>query len=189
MRSIGLIVLALCLLAGKPVAVVAQEKAPKETVRPDEQREKPKFSPEEFKKRQQEFIIEHAQLTEEETKNVLPLVYEMKEKQREFDRQIGQLHAECEQSKYDEATCAAALKKINNLETQKQHSEKVYQQKILKLVGAAKLMQIMRADSQFDREMLKEMFRQKREGEKQPQTEPRKGGADPKKPGEGKTRR
>ena len=183
MRRVVLIVFAFCLFAGFPGVALAQKETQKEAQRPDEQREKPRFSPEEFKKKQQEFIIKHAELTAEETNSALPLLFEMKQKQREYDKQIGEVHEECEKSQYDEITCASALKKLNNLQTQKQHTEKVYQQKLLKVVSAAKLMKIMRADSQFDREMLKEMFHTFAGGEgKKSDANQRKEGTDRKKP-------
>lgn len=163
-----------CLVGAEGAAVVADdEKVEKDAgaqvvARPDDERDRqPKFSPDEFRRKQEAFIIEHAGLSEEEKKTVIPLLFEMKEKKREIDKQIGDLYSGCENSNFNEQTCTVALKKINNLKTQEQRMEKVYQQKLLKLISAAKLMRIMLADSNFDRAMLKEMFMQKRMDEKQ----------------------
>ena len=50
--------------------------------------ERPRMTPEEFQAKQKEFIIQHAELTEEESTAFFPLYFELQSKKHEANRRV-----------------------------------------------------------------------------------------------------
>lgn len=115
---------------------------------------RPRFNKEEFQAWMKSFVRERASLSQAEADKVLPVFFEMKQKQMEHTRRVGGLTMEaCK--KTDSKECEALLKQITSLNVESSKLEQTYYAKMAKLVGAKKALNIMLADDAFHREMLR----------------------------------
>lgn len=134
-----------CLLAVCGIAGYAQEK------------KNHRFSPEEFKARQEAFITEQAGLSPEEAARFFPVYFELQNKKKEInDKAWKQFRkgkeAGVTEAQYDEIT---ALMLNSRIETDV--LEKSYYQQFRKILSAKKLYQVQHAAMKFHRELLKEV--------------------------------
>lgn len=118
---------------------------------------KQRLSKEEFRARQQEFITQKVQLTEEEATKFFPLYYELQDRKKEIndnarkilrerkDRRTELTEEQCEQLL--EARYEARLK-IANL-------EKEYFEKFKEIISCQKIFRIQREELRFHRHMLR----------------------------------
>lgn len=140
---------------------------------------KDKFNPEEFKARMDNYVREKAQLSNEEAEKIFPIYHEMKKKQFEIMVQIRQLKFTGRGKKNiattnqpTEADYSKALKQINELNIELAKLQQTYYEKMSKELPAEKVLNIMRAEDKFHREMMGKvgergrMFRHKRDSEK-----------------------
>lgn len=113
-----------------------------------------RFSPQEFRQQMEQALTKRAQLTAEEATAVLPIFMEMKEKQRELQKQIGGMRHVGKQAPLSEEECASRVKKIKKLQVQLAEIEETYYKKMCSSIPASRVFRIMKADDQFHREML-----------------------------------
>lgn len=126
---------------------------------PDEK--KGRFSPWEFMKKEDEFITRHAKLTLVEANFVCPLIHKMKDDMRALDRRIHHLKYQADNPNIDDKASMDIIKKIHALEKQKTQVEIDYHNKILKELPPKKFLKVLAADNKFDRFILRKMFMQK----------------------------
>lgn len=113
------------------------------------------FDPAEFKARMESFIRDRAGLSQAEAESVLPLFFEMKEKQMKMSYAIMNLKRECMMPNNDgKAKYEERITKIMNLEVESAKLGQRYYAKMCKLVDAKKVIGVMMADDAFHREML-----------------------------------
>ncbi len=119
---------------------------------------RPKFSPEEFIKKEDEFIIREAQLTPVEASQICPIVHEMNDEIRKKDRQIHQLVGNAMKQDVTDAQCHDAIDDLTDLSIEKINIKKRYHKKMLKILSAKKVVRVLNADERFGRFMLRQMF-------------------------------
>ncbi|MEG1579808.1 MAG: hypothetical protein RR386_00920 [Bacteroidaceae bacterium] len=120
---------------------------------------RPPFSPEEFMKRQEAFIIKEAGLTPTEAQFLFPLFHQSKQKQREISRQIQSLVKKGKEKDLTENEYLSILRTIDKLQMNKLKIEQSYHEKYRKMLSNKKILAIVSANARFDRRMLKQMFR------------------------------
>ena len=115
----------------------------------------PRFNPEEFNARMENYIMEKACLTQAESDKLFPLYHEMKNKQMEINIKIHQLkHKEANANTTDKEY-VAIISKIKDYAVEQANIEKTYFAKMCKAVSAKKVFGVMKAEDQFHREMLR----------------------------------
>jgi len=119
------------------VAVSAQEK---------------KFSPEKFQADMEAFISKEASLTPEESQKLFPLLREMHAKQRTA---LGNLHRMGKNKPAGDAVCADYIKQYDKKQIELKTIEQSYHKKMLSVVPASKLFDVIRAENRFHRQMMK----------------------------------
>lgn len=118
---------------------------------PQDDKNRPRFNPEEFKQRMEQALTKEACLTPEEAKAFFPIYYEMKEKQRACIKQIRDL----KQKPYTtQDAYAEAIAKIKNLQLDMAKVEQEYYKKLVKAVPAEKVFKAMTAEDKFHRQMV-----------------------------------
>ena len=122
---------------------------------------KPAFSPWEYMKKEDQYITQQAKLTMIEASSVCTLLHKMKDDQRNLDRQCRELLKQSDNDKLSESSCKLILNKVKKLNTQKLQVENNYMAKMLQVVSAKKLLQVLHADRTFDRMMLRQLFMEK----------------------------
>lgn len=116
---------------------------------------RPRFNPEEFKAKMESYIKEKACLTQAESEKLFPLYHEMKKKQMEINIQIHQLkHKEANANTTDKEY-STIISKIKDYAVEQANIEKSYYAKMCKVVSAKKVFDVMKAEDQFHREMLR----------------------------------
>lgn len=111
------------------------------------------FSPQKYEQQKREFLIKEVQLTPAEANTILPLLMEQKKLQRENDKKIRELR-QLPTENLDNNQVMKIIKDISNLKNNNLKIEQDYQTKMLKTISSSKYLLLIRADFQFDREML-----------------------------------
>ena len=111
---------------------------------------KPRFDPKEFQQRMEAELTRQAGLTPEEAKLFFPLYKEMKEKQRNIGVQIHEL----KKGQKDDATCAATIARIKQLQVESAQLEQTYYKRLVEAVPASKVFKVMKAEDDFHRRMV-----------------------------------
>lgn len=116
-----------------------------------------RFSPEEYVKKCDAFMIAEAKLTPAEARKFFPLYHEMKDKQRRCEFEKGRLERSAMKQLPSDKECQRILQRINELNKQIQNIEESYQKKLLRTVSASKLLSAKIAEKKFERRMLRNM--------------------------------
>lgn len=111
----------------------------------------PRFDPQKFQVMMEAELTKAANLTEDEAKVIFPLHKEMRQKQMEIGKQIRQLKAN---SGNDAKASANAINKILDLKVKMAEVEGSYYKRMIKMVGAEKVMNIIKAEDDFYRRMV-----------------------------------
>lgn len=144
------------------VAVTAQENG--------ERAKKGRFSPEEFKAKQQKFITEKAKLTEAEAELFFPLFFELQKKKFEIERNARKGMFKKRNERPTDEECREYVNKMAESKIAIAKLEKEYTEKYMKVIPACKIMEIQRAENMFQRHLMNEMMpRGPRNGMKKPQ--------------------
>ncbi|MBR4898414.1 MAG: hypothetical protein IKZ48_06480 [Prevotella sp.] len=114
--------------------------------------EQPRFSPEKFDAELQQFIVQEAHLTPQESARFFPVYKEMQRKQRaiyERMRQLGKIKPQ------DEAGCQKAIQDRDNIDVELKRIQQTYHNKFLDILPASKVYDVIQAEDRFHRRMLK----------------------------------
>lgn len=133
-------------------AFAAQARAQRGEERP------PRFSPQEFTKRQVAFIIKDAGLSPCEAACFFPLYHSMGKEKFELDRRIMKLMEQGKASGLRESRYADILAEADKLQVEKAKLEAGYHQKFRKVLPAKKVLLVIDADMKFNRQVLREMM-------------------------------
>jgi hypothetical protein len=111
-----------------------------------------RFSPEKFEADLKCFITKEASLTSQEADKVFPVFREMREKQRVIYEKMRKLGMN--KPSNDEA-CKQAILEYDKLNLELRQLDVTYHKKMMKLVPASKVYEIMKAENRFHRQMMK----------------------------------
>lgn len=107
-----------------------------------------KFSPEKFQAELEQYITKEACLTPQEAASFFPIYREMQKKQRtifERQRQLGKVKP------LDERECEKAIRQRDENELEQKRIQQTYHNKMLSVVSASKLFDVMQAEDRFHR--------------------------------------
>lgn len=112
-----------------------------------------KFDPQEFTKRMEGYIAMKAELSHEEADKFFPIYREFKQKQREltFKQQRLQREKPANDKEYDNVIC-----QIAELSVQIAKLEQTYYPKLCKVISAKKMYNVLQAENDFHRDMLRQ---------------------------------
>ena len=111
------------------------------------------FSPEKFDAELKKFITKEAGLTQKEADKFFPLYKEMQQKQRVLFGKQQQL--ERQKRPTDEKGCENAIKQHDELDLELRRIQQLYHNKMLKIIPASKLYEIMKAENRFHRQQFR----------------------------------
>ena len=115
---------------------------------------KPTFDPKRFEADLEQFITTHAGLSIPEASIFFPLHREMMKKQRIiFDEMRRYHHIDTR----DNEACAQAIRKQDELDIEIKQIQQEYHAKFMQVLPAGKVMQIIKAEEKFHRQMFKRM--------------------------------
>lgn len=117
-------------------------------------KDRPRFSPEEFQKKETAYITAKAELTKAEATAFFPLFYKMKDQQRKLSFKNDKLMRSAWRKKLSNAESLRILEAIGENEEDILDLEEDYRKRFLKIVGASKLLKIKVAEKVFERDML-----------------------------------
>ena len=111
-----------------------------------------KFSPEKFQANLEAYITKEAKLTDEEAKRFFPLYREMHQKQRGIYSRMQKVGIG---KPADEKKCAAAIQERDKLDIELRQLAQSYHKKMLQVIPASKLYDVINAENGFHRQMMK----------------------------------
>lgn len=114
----------------------------------------PRFSPEEYRQKEMEYITNTADLTRAEANAFFPLFHQMKDRQRKLSFKNGKMMRDAWRKKLSNAESLAILDAIAENEEDIVELEEKYRKRFLKIVSASKLLKIKIAEKIFERRML-----------------------------------
>lgn len=118
---------------------------------PQKNEPKEKFSPEEFQKNLEEYIVRETGMTVLEASQFFPLFHELHDKQREMNQKIMKLKRKGQKDKYTDMDYAERVEKICELKVESAEMEKDYYKKMCRKVNPQKVFEAMHAEDRFYR--------------------------------------
>lgn len=116
------------------------------------QQQHKRFSPEQFDTELQQFIVQEAHLTPQESASFFPVYKEMRQKQHKlYDQQRRQGKIKPQ----DEAGCLKAIQEHDNIDVELKRIQQTYHNKFLDILPASKVYDVIKAEDHFHRRMLK----------------------------------
>lgn len=141
------------------------------TAQEQEQRPaRPRMTHEEFQAKQKEFIITHAELTEEESVAFFPLYFELQRKKHEANRRVWKQARAVPPHERTEEECDTMINALADVKIECATLEKEYLERFKQILSAKKLMRVQIAEERFQRELLRGM--QKGAGKRQENPQP-----------------
>lgn len=116
-----------------------------------------RMTPEDFQNKQKEFIVQHAELTPEESDAFFPLYFELQNKKHEANRNVWKKARAVRPHERTEAECNDIIDALADVKIECATLEKEYLMKFKKILPAKKLMRVQMAEDRFQRELLKGM--------------------------------
>lgn len=115
----------------------------------------PRMTPEEFRAKQKEFIITHAELTEAESTAFFPLYFELQSKKHEINGRVWKKARAVRPHERTEEECNEMIDALADVKIECATLEKEYLQKFKEILPAKKLMRVQMAEDRFQRELLR----------------------------------
>lgn len=115
-----------------------------------------KFSPEKFLADMEQFITQEAKLTSDEASKFFPLLREMHAKQRVVYEKIKK---ECSQRPSNEDEIKKVVQKRDSYELELKVIQQTYHNKFFSVMPASKVFDVIRAEDQYHRGLLRNMGR------------------------------
>lgn len=123
---------------------------------------RPHMTPEEYQAKQKEFIINHAELTEEESTAFFPLYFELQGKKHEANSRVWKQVRAVPPHERTEEECDKMIDALAEVKVECATLEKEYLALFKKILPAKKLMRVQMAEERFQRELLRGMQQGKR---------------------------
>ncbi len=117
-----------------------------------------KFNPEKFKAELHQYIVTSANLTEKESTKLLPIYDEMISKQRTLHKQLRKLQSSTPQNN---KSAKNTILEIDDLHMQIKQIEKKYHIKMLEVISAVKLNEVLKAERRFHKQSFSNVARQR----------------------------
>lgn len=130
----------------------------------DRRPEHPRMTPEEYQAKQKEFIVRHAELTEEESAAFFPLYFELQSKKHEVNRSVWKQARAVAPHERTEEECVEMIDALADVKIACALLEKDYLQRFKEILPAKKLMRVQMAEERYQRELLKGMQQGPRPG-------------------------
>lgn len=116
-----------------------------------------RLSKEEFRRHQQKFITERAQLSSEEARQFFPLYFELQDKKQECNRAAWQKQRKGKDEKTTEEEYAQIVEDVIQARIDVDRMELEYVRKYKRFLSAEKIYLIQKAEMRFHRELLKDI--------------------------------
>ncbi len=116
-----------------------------------QQQPQQQFSPEMFEKQMQDYITKEAKLTEQEAAKLFPIYKEMQDKQRVL---FGRQRELANVKPSDEEGCLKVIKESDEIDIELKRIQQTYHQRIIKMLSASKLYDVMKAEQHFRRSLM-----------------------------------
>ena len=116
-----------------------------------------RMTPQDFQNKQKEFIIQHAELTDEESAAFFPLYFELQGKKHEANRRVWKQARAVKPHERTEEECNEIIEALADVKIECATLEKEYLQKFKEILPAKKLMRVQMAEDRFQRELLRGM--------------------------------
>jgi hypothetical protein len=136
--------IAMCLMT---LALTAQSQMPPQQPRGNQQ-----FSPERFDAELRAYITNEAHLTTQEAAAFFPIYKEMQDKQRELSNRQQEISRT---KPADEAGCLNVIRESDEIDLEIKRIQQTYHTRILEIVSASKLYDILNAEKRFFRRMMR----------------------------------
>lgn len=108
-----------------------------------------KFNPNKFRMEIHQYIVTSANLTEQESAKLLPIYDEMINKQRLLHKKLHKLQ---DSNLQNNAKAKNIILQIDNLHIQIKQIEKTYHLKMLRVISAIKLAEVLKAERYFHKQ-------------------------------------
>lgn len=118
---------------------------------------RPRMTPEEFQTKQKEFIVSHAELTEEESTAFFPLYFELQRKKHEANHRVWKQVRAVPPHERTEEECDTMINALADVKIECATLEKEYLVRFKQILSAKKLMRVQMAEERFQRELLRDM--------------------------------
>lgn len=113
-----------------------------------------RFNPEQYKKDLEAALIRDAKLTPSEAQAVIPIFFEMRDKERALYDKERNLY---KKNPADNQEAEKILQEMNCIERDIQKIHNCYLARALKIVSATKVLAIKKSEAQFHRNMMRRM--------------------------------
>ena len=126
------------------------------------------FDKEKFMKEQEKFIASRAHLTEKEQAQFFPIFHKMQDEEREIFMAHGKLRRT---QVHNDKEAKELIKKMDNLDLQMKQLQMKYHTKFYDVLPAMKVLECLKAEEQFKRQVMERMARGKRHNNRQTKTQ------------------
>ena len=133
------------------------------------QEKKPHFTKEEFRAKQKEYITRKAELTKDEAKQFFVLYFQLQDKKKKINDNIGNIIRETKKQSCDETEYGKIIDKIVNSRMVIEKQERYYIQQYRKFLSDKKIFKVLTAEMNFHRELLKSMKQEESKPKPKPQ--------------------
>lgn len=116
---------------------------------------KQRLTPEEFRKKQAEYISNRASLTDEEAARFFPVYFELQDKKRALSHRAWQDIKRTRTEKFTEEQYNELIYKMVNSRLNSDRLEKAYLSRFKAIISCEKIFKVQAAEMRFHREMLK----------------------------------
>lgn len=117
------------------------------------------FNPKRFQADLEAYITKYAELSPKQAEKFLPIFREMRQKLQVLF--VEKRQCECIDKK-DDAACARAIQRMDNIDVQLKKIQKTYHQKFLAVLPASVVMKIIKAEDRFHRQAFRKVIRGER---------------------------
>ncbi len=118
-----------------------------------------RLSKEEFRAKQQAYIVEKAGLTEQEAAAFFPLYFELQDRKKELNDEAWKLMRQGKDENTSEKQYEEIMEGVYDARISANRLEKTYFEKFKKILSCKKIYLVQKAEMRFHRDMLKGMHR------------------------------
>lgn len=129
-------------------------------------KKKPGFSKEEFRARQESYLIEKAGLTKEEATKFFPIYFELQDRKKAVNDEGWKQIRKGKDPKTTEAEYEEIVDNIVKARIESDKLDLEYLQKFKKILSAKKIYKLQRAEMKFHRDILKIMHQPEKDNKK-----------------------
>lgn len=121
-----------------------------------------RLSKDEFRQRQQSFITEKAELSQEEAKRFFPLYFELQDKKQAYNKKAWQKMQKGKEADLTEDEYAQIIEDVIQARIDVDRLDLEYIRKYKKILSSKKIYLIQKAEMKFHRELLRDMRQAKK---------------------------